>query len=160
MTQPNLSRAEAPHSRSDDISPNELEGRDELLECLKVIASFHQHEVSSEALRAGLPLEQGKLTPSVFGRAASRAGLTARITKSRLSGLNPALFPVILLLEPGRACVLLGLDLKQKRARVIFSRTLRVGRRHFLSTSFTRVIVARLFTFAQSSWLITHPSRA
>lgn len=120
MTQPNLSRAEAPHSRSDDISPNELEGRDELLECLKVIASFHQHEVSSEALRAGLPLEQGKLTPSVFGRAASRAGLTARITKSRLSGLNPALFPVILLLEPGRACVLLGLDLKQKRARVIF----------------------------------------
>ncbi|MCO7229478.1 type I secretion system permease/ATPase [Halomonas sp. CnH100-B] len=91
-----------------------------MLECLKAIASFHQHDVSSEALRAGLPLEQGKLTPSVFGRAASRAGLTARIVKSRLSGLNPALFPAILLLEPGRACVLLGLDVKQKKARVIF----------------------------------------
>lgn len=93
---------------------------DELLECLKAVASFHQHEVSSEALRAGLPLEQGKLTPSVFGRAASRAGLTARIVKSRLLALNPALFPAILLLEPGRACVLLGIDLKQQKANVIF----------------------------------------
>nr|WP_284041290.1 type I secretion system permease/ATPase [Halomonas olivaria] len=96
------------------------ETSDELLECLKAVASYHQHEVSSEALKAGLPLEQGKLIPSVFGRAASRAGLTARIVKSNLSGLNPALFPAILLLEPGRACVLLGLDLKQKKAKVIF----------------------------------------
>ena len=87
---------------------------------MKAVASFHQHEVSSEALRAGLPLEQGKLTPSVFGRAASRAGLTARIVKSKLSALNPALFPAILLLEPGRACVLLGIDLKQQKANVIF----------------------------------------
>ncbi|WP_446718792.1 MULTISPECIES: type I secretion system permease/ATPase [unclassified Halomonas] len=91
-----------------------------MLECLKAIASFHQHEVSAEALRAGLPLEQGKLTPSVFGRAASRAGLTARIVKSRLSALNPALLPAVLLLEPGRACVLLAIDLKQQKARVLF----------------------------------------
>ncbi|WP_417420213.1 type I secretion system permease/ATPase [Halomonas sp.] len=93
---------------------------DELLECLKAIATFHQHEVSSEALIAGLPLEEGKLIPSVFGRAASRAGLTARIVKSKLSALNPALLPAVLLLEPGRACVLLALDLKGQKAQVIF----------------------------------------
>ncbi|MCD6004424.1 type I secretion system permease/ATPase [Halomonas sp. IOP_6] len=99
---------------------NGQEEHDELLECLKAVASYYQHEVSSEALKAGLPLEQGKLIPSVFGRAASRAGLTAHIVKSKLSALNPALFPAILLLEPGRACVLLGLDLKQQKAKVIF----------------------------------------
>ncbi len=93
---------------------------DELLVCLKAVATFHQHEVSSEALIAGLPLEEGRLIPSVFGRAAARAGLTARIVKSRLSALNPALFPAILLLEPGRACVLLALDLKTQKAKVIF----------------------------------------
>ncbi|MGP9665049.1 type I secretion system permease/ATPase [Halomonas sp. AOP22-C1-8] len=93
---------------------------DELLECLKSIATFHQHEVSSEALIAGLPLDEGRLTPSVFGRAASRAGLTARIVKSKLSALNPALLPAIVLLEPGRACVLLALDLKEQKAQVIF----------------------------------------
>ncbi|MGO2010155.1 type I secretion system permease/ATPase [Vreelandella alkaliphila] len=99
---------------------NGQEEHDELLECLKAVASYYQHEVSSEALKAGLPLEQGKLIPSVFGRAASRAGLTAHIVKSKLSALNPALFPAILLLEPGRACVLLGLDFKQQKAKVIF----------------------------------------
>ena len=105
-------------SRTDRDS--DQEEHDELLECLKAVASYYQHEVSSETLRAGLPLEQGRLIPSVFGRAASRAGLTAHIVKSKLSALNPALFPAILLLEPGRACVLLGLDLKQQKAKVIF----------------------------------------
>lgn len=94
--------------------------RDELLECLQTVALAHDHQVSAESLTAGLPLEDGKLTPAVFPRAASRAGMAARIVKSRLVQLNPALFPAVLLLEPGRACVLLALDLKARRARVIF----------------------------------------
>ncbi|OUE41792.1 type I secretion system permease/ATPase [Billgrantia desiderata SP1] len=94
--------------------------RDELLECLQTIALAHDHAVTPDALTAGLPLEEGRLTPGVFARAAARAGMTARIAKSRLVQLNPALFPAILLLEPGRACVLVGLDLKSRRARVIF----------------------------------------
>ncbi|WP_180978293.1 type I secretion system permease/ATPase [Halomonas urumqiensis] len=94
--------------------------RDELLECLQAIAKLHDHTTTAEALTAGLPLEDGCLTPGVFPRAASRAGMTARIVKSRLVQLNPALFPVVLLLEPGRACVLVALDLKSRSAQVIF----------------------------------------
>ncbi|SDO93061.1 ATP-binding cassette, subfamily C, LapB [Halomonas shengliensis] len=94
--------------------------QDELLECLQTVASCHDRATTAESLTAGLPLEQGRLTPGVFPRAASRAGLSARLVKSRLVQLNPALFPVVLLLEPGRACVLLGLDLKARKARVIF----------------------------------------
>lgn len=94
--------------------------RDELLECLQTIALAHDHAVTAESLTAGLPLEEGRLTPGVFARAASRAGMTARIVKSRLVQLNPALFPVVLLLEPGRACVLQALDLQGRRAQVIF----------------------------------------
>ncbi|MCK2182932.1 type I secretion system permease/ATPase [Halomonas getboli] len=94
--------------------------QDELLECLQSIALAHEHDVSADALTAGLPLEDGRLTPGVFPRAAARAGLSARIVRSRLVQLNPALFPAVLLLEPGRACVLLALDLKARRARVIF----------------------------------------
>ncbi|MDR5866007.1 type I secretion system permease/ATPase [Halomonas koreensis] len=93
---------------------------DELLECLVTIARSHEHEVNRESLTAGLPLEEGRLTPGVFPRAADRAGLSARLVRSRLVQLNPELFPVVLLLEPGRACVLLGLDLASRRARVIF----------------------------------------
>ncbi|MFQ3787613.1 type I secretion system permease/ATPase [Halomonas sp. A29] len=94
--------------------------RDELLECLQTIALAHDHAVTPDSLTAGLPLEEGRLTPGVFPRAAARAGMTARIVKSRLVQLNPALFPALLLLEPGRACVLVALDLKARRAKVVF----------------------------------------
>lgn len=93
---------------------------DELLLCLQAVASIHQHEVSSETLTAGLPLEDGKLTPSVFARSASRADMTARIVKSRLEDLNPELLPAIVLLEPGRACVLVAIDIKNKAVKVVF----------------------------------------
>lgn len=93
---------------------------DNLLECLIIIAMVHEHDVSRDALTAGIPLEAGRLTPGVFPRAASRAGMSARIVKSRLDQLNPDLFPVVLLLGPGQACVLLELDLEAQRARVVF----------------------------------------
>ncbi|TFH86737.1 type I secretion system permease/ATPase [Billgrantia azerbaijanica] len=93
---------------------------DELLECLLSVARAHDHDVTPESLVAGLPLEEGRLTPAVFIRAAARAGMTARIVKSRLAQLNPALFPVVLLLEPGRACLLVALDVKARQAQVIF----------------------------------------
>lgn len=94
--------------------------QDELLECLLNVARAHDHEATPESLVAGLPLEEGRLTPAVFPRAAARAGMTARIVKSRLVQLNPALFPAVLLLEPGRACLLVALDVKARKARVIF----------------------------------------
>ncbi|WP_085920465.1 type I secretion system permease/ATPase [Halomonas sp. CSM-2] len=110
-------------SNEKDVASDEPSTRtdtDELLECLIAVASIHHHDATREALTAGLPLEEGRLTPGVLGRAAARADLTARLVKSRLSQLNPALFPAILLLESGRACVLLNLDIKNGQAEVIF----------------------------------------
>ena len=93
---------------------------DELLLCLQAVARMHQHEVSSESLTAGLPLENGKLTPSVFTRSAARAGMTAQIVKSGLVNLNPELFPVIVLLEPGRACIVNAIDVKKGLVKAVF----------------------------------------
>ncbi|WP_283101583.1 MULTISPECIES: type I secretion system permease/ATPase [Halomonadaceae] len=91
-----------------------------MLECLRVVARAHDQEMSRDALVAGLPLEEGRLTPSVFLRAASRAGLAARHARVRLVQLNAALLPVVVLLEPGRACVLASLDIRSRTAQVIF----------------------------------------
>ncbi|RUR31903.1 type I secretion system permease/ATPase [Vreelandella nanhaiensis] len=106
-----LSRNEAYDSSSNN---------DELLRCLQAVARMHQHEISSESLTAGLPLEDGKLTPSVFARAAARADMTASIVKSGLANLNPELFPVVVLLEPGRACIVTAMDVKKGRVKVVF----------------------------------------
>ncbi|WP_435389799.1 type I secretion system permease/ATPase [Halomonas sabkhae] len=110
------SDAAAPATPADDTTP-----RDELLACLLTIARVHGHEVSASTLVAGLPLDdQHALTPSVFPRAASRADLSAQVVEARLTQLNPALLPAVLLLEPGRACVLLSLDAQAGTARVVF----------------------------------------
>lgn len=81
-----------------------------LLECLLLIARAHQITSTRETLLAGLPLEAHQLTPSLFARAAKRAGLTSKIVQRDLHQLNNALFPAILLLNDNQACVLLAVN--------------------------------------------------
>ncbi|MFC0269292.1 type I secretion system permease/ATPase [Kushneria aurantia] len=93
---------------------------DELLSCLQVICHQHGHEVTRDHLLSGVPLEAGCLTPGTFVRAAERADLSARHARCSLAAINPALLPAVLLLEPGRACVLAGVDAENGTASVIF----------------------------------------
>ncbi len=90
-----------------------------LLECLLLLARSHGLSASKESLLAGLPLENGVLPPSLLSRAAHRVGLASNTVKRDLEHLNTALFPVILLLNKNRACLLLELDTKEGRARIV-----------------------------------------
>lgn len=92
----------------------------DLLDCLISLGKFHNRELSRESLVAGLPLDQGKLTPSVFPRAAKRAGFSTRIAKRSLQQINQALLPAVLLLHNHQACIVIQLDFKQGQAEVIF----------------------------------------
>jgi ATP-binding cassette subfamily C protein LapB len=69
---------------------------------------------------AGLPAENGRLTPSLFVRAARRANLSSQVVRCPLSQLKDVLLPTILLLEGERACVLLGFNEDRNLARVIY----------------------------------------
>jgi ATP-binding cassette, subfamily C, bacterial LapB len=89
-----------------------------LLECLLLIARAHQITSTRETLLAGLPLESHQLTPSLFTRAAKRAGLTSKIVQRDLLQLNSALFPAVLLLSDNQACVLLAV--KTDVAQVLY----------------------------------------
>lgn len=92
---------------------------DALLECLLVVARAHGRPLGRDAAVAGLPLEDQRLTPGLFARAAKRAGLSANVVQRPLSALNPALFPAVVLLAERGACVLLGWA-EDGSARVIF----------------------------------------
>lgn len=83
---------------------------DPLLGCLEIIADFYGRSAATGALTSGLPLAQGRLTPQLFARAASRVGLSARIAKRTIGELPKILFPVVLLLKDNNAVVLLELD--------------------------------------------------
>jgi ATP-binding cassette, subfamily C, bacterial LapB len=102
------------HSASVDSSHGPL------LTCLLILLHAQGMVVTAETLLAGLPLPNNILPPSLFSRAAKRAGFVSKIVTRNLLQLNSALFPVILLLENNNACVLLAIDESQQTAKVIF----------------------------------------
>lgn len=93
---------------------------DSLLECLILLARAHGGGLTRDGALAGLPVDSAGLTPTLFSRAARRAGLSSRIVQSSLARLNDALLPVILLLKGNRACVLVGWQQDRSVATVIF----------------------------------------
>lgn len=92
---------------------------DPLLACLEKL-TLHWHQPrSAQALRAGLPLEAGLLTPELLVRAAvERADMNAAIVKRRLHRIPVLVCPVILLMKGRQACLLSTIDLHNKTARI------------------------------------------
>ncbi len=87
-----------------------LSSNDALLKCLVLLSRYFNHPFSEETLAAGLPLDQGRLTPALFGRAAERAGLDSKLIERALDKISPLTLPAVLLLKDRRACILRALD--------------------------------------------------
>ena len=103
--------------REDDLH------HDPLLDCLVELTRLHGRPNTRAALIAGLPLEKGNLTPSLFARAAARAGLSSRVVRRSLNEINDALLPVVLLTKGDEACILLGWNEAHDRAQLLFPET-------------------------------------
>lgn len=93
---------------------------DELLSSLLILARLHGSPITAEGAVAGLPLESGRLTPSLFERAAHRAGLSSRVVKQSLMSLKSELLPCVLLLQGDQACVLVARDDARGMATVVY----------------------------------------
>lgn len=83
------------------------EPTDTLLGCLLALTKRVGKSVSAETLLAGMPLENNRLTPSLFIRAAERGGLTAKIAKRPLETISDLVLPAVLLMDDRDACVLI-----------------------------------------------------
>ena len=98
-------------SGSLELSASELASSaptDALAVCLAAAARRLGMPVSVDALVAGLPLEDGRLTPALCVRAAERAGLTATFKRAALARIPRLALPALLLLKDGDACVLIA----------------------------------------------------
>jgi len=93
---------------------------DALLNSLLILVRAFGGTQTRDAIVAGLPLKDGKLTPSLFERAARRAGMSSNIVATSLDSINPALLPAVLLLNNGSACVVTQMSPHRNRWRVIF----------------------------------------
>jgi ATP-binding cassette subfamily C protein LapB len=113
------------HLREDLINP------DPLLDCLVEVCRLHGHAASRASLSAGLPLGKdgktesgkGRLTLELAERAASRAGMSAKLQRLTLDRIDPAALPVVLILKDNSACVLMGWDADGATARVLLPET-------------------------------------
>ena len=110
-----LSMAKQPQTWAQGVTDE-----DELLACLLVLAKSHGENLTRDGALAGLPIENGRLTPALFARAAHRAGLSSKVVRQALPALKAELFPLILLLHDERACVLLGRSDKGQTLKVVY----------------------------------------
>ena len=78
---------------------------DPLLECLASVTRLLERPQSPASLSAGLPMPEGFMTPSLFVRAAERAGFSAKLLKIDLSDISAMTLPCVLLLRDKKACV-------------------------------------------------------
>ncbi|MDE1463593.1 type I secretion system permease/ATPase [Spartinivicinus poritis] len=92
---------------------------DPLLASLVILTKIFGRAHSEDSLRAGLPLENGYLTPALFVRAAERAGLSARLIKRPFKSISSLVTPAVLLLEDQTAIVLVDVNHKAGAARII-----------------------------------------
>lgn len=89
-----------------------------MLGCLAIVATLLEWQMSNEALIAGLPMAEEAMSPDLFVRAASRAGISARLVQSPLAALDKMALPCVLLLQGKRACVLTAIG-NDGRAEII-----------------------------------------
>jgi len=93
---------------------------DPLLACLLVVARAHGLPGNPEGAVAGLPTVDGRLTPSLFERAAHRSGLSSRVVRLPIERLRTELLPAVLLLDERDACVLLERSADGATCQVVF----------------------------------------
>jgi len=91
-------------------TPPDMLHDDPLLDCLVELTRLHGVPNTAQALSAGLPLVNNRLTPALLTRAALRAHFSVRIVQRTLEDIAPTLLPAILLLDGERACLLLGVQ--------------------------------------------------
>ncbi|TDR82129.1 type I secretion system permease/ATPase [Paludibacterium purpuratum] len=95
-----------PHAEPVQVLRPKEPGQDPLRACLLALAQHYGLPPQPETVFNGLPEAEGKLTPSLFVRAADRLGLTARIARMPATDWRPELLPVVLLLQDDQACLL------------------------------------------------------
>src|SRR5262245_54918658 len=110
---------------SSDAEPVELSGAtsarpaDSLADALLYLAAHHGRALSREALLAGLPIENGRLSAALFARAAQRARLETEPVKRTIRDIPALVLPAVLVMRDGSSLILSNLDPSGQSASIV-----------------------------------------
>jgi ATP-binding cassette, subfamily C, bacterial LapB len=92
---------------------------DPLSDALIFLAAHHGRALSREALVAGLPILDGRLSVSLFDRAARRAGLEVEPVKRALAEIPALVLPAVLVVRDRSTRILLERDGNPLQAKIV-----------------------------------------
>jgi ATP-binding cassette subfamily C protein LapB len=92
---------------------------DALSDALIHLAAHHGRALSREALLAGLPILDGRLSVALFERAAKRAGLEVEAVKRSLADIPALVLPAVLVMRDGSTRILVARHRDPKKAKVV-----------------------------------------
>lgn len=94
-------------------------GPDHLAETLLYLAAYHGRPISRQALLAGLPVVNGRLTAALAERAGRRAGLEIEPVQRELADIPSLVLPAILIMHNGPPVILVAVDARLGSASII-----------------------------------------
>jgi ATP-binding cassette subfamily C protein LapB len=92
---------------------------DPLSDALIFLAAHHGRALSRDALIAGLPILDGRLSVSLFERAARRAGLEVEPVRRSLADIPALVLPAVLIMRDGSTRILVETGGDPRQAKVI-----------------------------------------
>ena len=111
--------AKPQESRQSTRAVSSSEVTDPFSDSLLYLAAHHGRALSREALLAGLPISDNRLSVALFSRAAQRAGLEVEPVKRKLSEISSLVLPVVLIMRDGSTRIMIASDTEPKKAKVV-----------------------------------------
>jgi len=115
MTRPTAERA----GPDDPSAASRGKVADSLSDSLLFLAAFHGRALSRDALLAGLPITDGKLSVRLYERAAQRAKLEAEAIKRPIADIPGLVLPAVLVMRDGTTRILMEIHTRTGRAKVV-----------------------------------------
>jgi ATP-binding cassette, subfamily C, bacterial LapB len=101
-------------------SPDTVSGLpDPLSDALLFLAAFHGRVMTRDALLAGLPIDDNRLTVALLGRAARRAGLEIELVRRAIGDIPALVLPALLVLSDQTARILTRIDTGAKKLTLV-----------------------------------------
>ena len=95
------------------------DGSDPLADSLLFLAAHHGRALSRDALLAGLPIVDDKLSVTLYERAAKRAGLECAPVKRALLDIPALVLPAVIIMRDGTTRILLAFDEGAEAVRLV-----------------------------------------
>jgi ATP-binding cassette, subfamily C, bacterial LapB len=111
--------AQAPETQRLEHAATSTEAADPLADALLFLAAHHGRALSREALLAGLPIIDDRLSVALFSRAAQRAGLEVEPVKRPLWDIPSLVLPAVLIMRDGSTRILVANAEDPRNAQVI-----------------------------------------